>query len=97
MVLDRSELIGHSRRGICNVDLPDWVERGNRLNIMASIDEGGPMPGRAYDVLKEFWANQDSGDYTLTEHLFAEDALFVDPIYGTFTGRHEITSFLDLC
>ena len=52
------------------------------------------MGGAAYEVLKEFWANQDSGDYTLTAHLFAEDALFVDPIYGTFSGRANITAFL---
>ena len=39
------------------------------------------MAGDAYQVIEKFWENQDSGDYTTTEHLFAEDALFVDPIY----------------
>ena len=52
------------------------------------------MEGKAYEVLKEFWSNQDSGDYTLSAHMFSKDALFVDPIYGTFTGRREITGFL---
>jgi limonene-1,2-epoxide hydrolase len=52
------------------------------------------MDADAYNVLKEFWQNQDSGDYTTTEHLFAEDALFVDPIYGTFQGREQIGAFL---
>ena len=48
------------------------------------------MAGDAYQVIEKFWKNQDSGDYTTTEHLFAEDALFVDPVYGTFQGRKEI-------
>ena len=39
------------------------------------------MAGDAYQVIEKFWKNQDTGDYTTTEHLFAEDALFVDPIY----------------
>ena len=52
------------------------------------------MAGDAYQVIEKFWENQDSGDYTTTEHLFAEDALFVDPIYGTFQGREQIGAFL---
>ena len=52
------------------------------------------MAGDAYQVIEKFWKNQDSGDYTTTEHLFAKDALFVDPIYGTFQGRREIGAFL---
>ena len=52
------------------------------------------MTGEALQVIKKFWKNQDSGDYTTTEHLFADDALFVDPIYGTFQGREEISAFL---
>ena len=52
------------------------------------------MAGDAYQVIEKFWKNQDSGDYTTTEHLFAEDALFVDPVYGTFQGRKEIGAFL---
>ena len=52
------------------------------------------MAGKAYKVLKEFWLIQDSGDYTRMKHLFAKDAVFVDPIYGTFNGREEIGEFL---
>ena len=52
------------------------------------------MTGDAYQVIEKFWKNQDSGDYTTTEHLFAEDALFVDPVYGIFQGRREIGAFL---
>ena len=59
-----------------------------------SINLGENMDGDAYKVIEEFWHNQDSGDYTTTKHLFAEDALFVDPIYGTFQGREEIGAFL---
>ncbi len=51
------------------------------------------MGGEAYEVLKNFWANQDSGDYTLTAHMFSEDAVFDDPIFGTFNGRSEISKF----
>tara|TARA_B100000686_G_scaffold350162_1_gene445345 strand:+ start:133 stop:486 length:354 start_codon:yes stop_codon:yes gene_type:complete len=53
------------------------------------------MGGEAYEVLKNFWANQDSGDYTLTAHMFSEDAVFDDPIFGTFNGRSEISKFLE--
>ena len=52
------------------------------------------MAGKAYKVLKEFWLTQDSGDYTRMKHLFAKDAVFVDPIYGTFNGREEVREFL---
>ena len=51
--------------------------------------------GEAYDVIKQFWSNQDSGDYTLTAHMFSEDAVFDDPIFGTFNGRSEISQFLE--
>ena len=54
------------------------------------------MAGDAYQVIEKFWENQDSGDYTTTEHLFAEDALFVDPIYGTFQVREQIPLLANL-
>jgi|TARA_X000000368_G_scaffold67298_1_gene48466 steroid delta-isomerase len=53
------------------------------------------MGGEAYDVIKQFWSNQDSGDYTRTAHMFSEDAVFDDPIFGTFNGRSEISQFLE--
>lgn len=52
------------------------------------------MGGDAYDTIRRFWEVQDAGDYTRTAELFAEDALFVDPIYGTFEGRDEIAEFM---
>lgn len=52
------------------------------------------MAGDAYDTIARFWAIQDEGDYTRTAELFAEDARFVDPIYGTFEGREAIAEFM---
>jgi ketosteroid isomerase-like protein len=52
------------------------------------------MAGDAYDTIERFWRVQDDGDYTATAALFAEDALFVDPLYGTFEGRDAIAAFM---
>jgi len=52
------------------------------------------MAGDGYDTIKRFWQVQDEGDYTATVSLFADDALFVDPIYGTFEGRDAIGEFM---
>jgi len=53
------------------------------------------MAGDAYDTIQRFWHVQDAGDYTATVSLFADDALFVDPIYGTFEGRVAIAEFME--
>ena len=49
------------------------------------------MGGEAYDVIKQFWSNQDSGDYTRTAHMFSEDAVFDDPkgIVAGVAGVHQ--------
>ena len=52
------------------------------------------MAGDAYNTIQRFWDIQDAGDYTATAALFADDALFVDPIYGTFEGRAAIGAFM---
>lgn len=52
------------------------------------------MAGDAYDTIKRFWEVQDGGDYTATSELFADDAVFVDPLYGTFDGRDAIAAFM---
>lgn len=52
------------------------------------------MAGDAHDTIRRFWRAQDSGDYTATVALFADDAVFVDPIYGTFEGRSAIGAFM---
>ena len=52
------------------------------------------MSTDALDTITQFWAVQDRGDYTATAALFAEDALFEDPIYGSFHGRDAIAEFM---
>lgn len=53
------------------------------------------MAGRAYDVLAEFWRIQDGRDYSAVVELFADDALFEDPLYGTFRGKTQIGAFME--
>ena len=48
----------------------------------------------AKEVIETFWEIQDEGDYTKLVSLFSEDAVFEDPIYGTFEGRIEILEFM---
>jgi limonene-1,2-epoxide hydrolase len=52
------------------------------------------MPGKAYDVMKAFWAMQDSRDYTQLNDFFTEDSELHDPIYGAFVGKPAIIAFL---
>ena len=52
------------------------------------------MAGDAYDTLARFWDLQNGGDYTKVIDLFAEDAVLVDPKYGTFEGREAIGAFM---
>lgn len=52
------------------------------------------MAGDAYATIESFWKAQDDGDYTATVNLFADDAEFVDPVYGTFSGRQAIGEFM---
>ena len=52
------------------------------------------MSGDAFDTITSFWRVQDAGDYTATAELFAEDAVFEDPMYGTFNGREQIAAFM---
>ncbi len=55
---------------------------------------GAAMAGDAYDTMQRFWDVQDAGDYTATVALFADDAVLVDPKYGTFEGREAIAGFM---
>ena len=48
----------------------------------------------AKEVIVKFWEIQDEGDYTKVIELFSEDAVFEDPIYGTFNGKEEILEFM---
>ena len=40
--------------------------------------------GEAKEVVERFWEIQDEGDYTRVVNLFAENAILVDPLFGTF-------------
>ena len=48
----------------------------------------------AHETIRRFWEIQDGGDYSLLAELFADDAVLVDPIYGTFTGGEAIAGFM---
>lgn len=52
------------------------------------------MPGKAQELIEQFWRVQDSGDYTQLVDLFAEDALVEDVVWGTRRGRGEIMAFM---
>ena len=44
----------------------------------------------AKEIIETFWRIQDEGDYTKVVDLFADDAVLVDPFFGTFEGRSAI-------
>lgn len=48
----------------------------------------------AFDTLKRFWDIQDGGDYSKLSSLFSDDAMLVDPVYGTFKGGEAIAGFM---
>lgn len=52
------------------------------------------MPGSAESLIRRYWEIQDAGDYVELCELFTDDAVFVDPVYGTFRGRTAIEGFL---
>jgi steroid Delta-isomerase len=52
------------------------------------------MPGQAHEALRRFWEIQDGGDYSKLAELFANDAVLVDPVFGTFEGGPAIAGFL---
>ena len=52
------------------------------------------MTSSAKQTIERFWDIQNSGDYRQLVPLFAEDAVFVDPVYGQFEGVEAIAGFL---
>lgn len=75
--------------------LPDLASAGgisSHLAPEATVPAGHP----ALDLVKNFWAIQDEGDYTKLSPLFADDAVFTDLVYGTMTGGKAITDFMIL-
>ena len=51
--------------------------------------------GEAKEVVERFWEIQDDGDYTKVVNLFSENAILVDPLYGTFEGKQKIAEFME--
>lgn len=48
----------------------------------------------AKETIETFWKIQDDGDYTKVVELFADDAVLVDPFFGTFEGKAAIGEFM---
>lgn len=48
----------------------------------------------AQTTIENFWRTQDHGDYTRLVELFADDAILVDPFFGTFEGKQAIRGFM---
>lgn len=49
----------------------------------------------AYETIRRFWEIQDGGDYSKLVDLFTDDAVLVDPIFGTFVGGPAIAGFME--
>lgn len=58
------------------------------------LDTIAARPAEA--LMREFWRLQDSGDYSQLAPLFADDAVFLDPIYGRIVGGVAISEFMTL-
>ena len=52
------------------------------------------MMKESKEIIETFWRIQDEGDYTKVVDLFADDAVLVDPFFGTFEGRSAIGEFM---
>lgn len=52
------------------------------------------MTRSAKETIELFWKIQDEGDYRKVVPLFADDAVLVDPFFGTFEGRDAIAGFM---
>ena len=50
--------------------------------------------GEAKEVVERFWGIQNEGDCTEVNNLFAENAILVDPLFGTLEGKHKIAEFM---
>jgi|TARA_B100001964_G_scaffold159797_1_gene175454 ketosteroid isomerase-like protein len=53
------------------------------------------MPGQAEDLIRDYWKSCEPGDFNKLTPYYAEDAILIDPIYGTFTGRDKISGFME--
>lgn len=53
-----------------------------------------PWPVR-HTTRSRNWRVQDDGDYAALARLFSDDAVLVDPVFGTFTGGAAIAGFME--
>ncbi len=65
---------------------------GLALPFLSSASTLSERPAEA--LVRRFWELQDTGDYGLLAPLFADDAVFVDLLYGTLEGGVAITDFM---
>ena len=52
------------------------------------------MTRSAKETIELFWELQNEGDYNKVVPLFADNAVLVDPVFGTFEGRDAIAGFM---
>ena len=52
------------------------------------------MPGVTEDLIRDFWRICEQGDFDKLMVFFAEDAVLVDPVFGTFEGHAAIAGFM---
>ncbi|MFL2537839.1 MAG: nuclear transport factor 2 family protein [Candidatus Azotimanducaceae bacterium] len=52
------------------------------------------MAKSAKETIEEFWRIQDNRIYSALTDLFAEEAVLVDPFFGTFEGKEAIGAFM---
>lgn len=60
----------------------------------AKLPKGTATEGTAAQLIKKFWAMQDTGQYAQLATLFTDDALFTDQTSGQFVGNAAITEFM---
>ncbi len=63
------------------------------LGVTASAEEPATQP-EAMRVMQEFWDLVEANRHGETEKLFAEDIVFIDPIWGRYEGREAAARFL---
>ena len=63
-------------------------QHGKHRQVVDAVDD-------AKAVIERFWDIQDDGgDYTRLIELYAEDAVLVDPFFGTINGKEAIGDYM---
>lgn len=87
-VADHVDCGAYRRLRGADAKVPDHA---SALGLSASTEnQGGP----ALDVVRRFWEIQDDARYAELGDLFADDAVFEDPIEGRFEGGDAVRAFL---